>query len=539
MGEPIFEACPDENPIPTLAGPGATKFWPTSFMNNHASRPLWLRRLPTVLLFIALLLTLLPSLDLGFVSDDYGHLVEAARLPITSSTDGLHRPLRNILFRLAYAAFGLNPAPYHLAMIVLHLALSALLYRFVLLLNRGHNAALVTVALFGFFPRSHQSLFWLAAAQDTVVAICAIVACSSLLCFRRQGGPGNYLLALVSFAVALGFKETAIAIFPLLVLLELTVNEGTATSLLRDGWKIYLPFMIVALLFLLWVFSEKLFGWTGQAQSYYAFQSWSQSLKLAAKFVLNMLLPFSGPAEVRETFRNSFLATVVSLVSLAIAAATLALVEIRRSLFAVGWILIAMAPTAAFGLYTDRYLLLPFVGLALLLGFIAEAAIARFETRKFIAAGLVYGLVCFYLVAAVPSLLRYHRSWREAGSEVRATIDEVRRLYPNVPKGSALYFVNLTHSRDNGQVYVFNTSLKGALSAGGYDSSIVAERTFNSGNPDEQQLAGQLQTCSSANSNGTPGTYVFLFEKGVIDVTGDCGRELVQASRTKHPELWR
>ena len=505
----------------------------------HLPGSLWLRRLPTLLLFVALLLTLLPSWNLGFVSDDYGHLVEAARLPITSSTVGLHRPLRNVFFRIAYAAFGLNPGPYHLVMIALHLTLVALLYRFVLLLSRGQNAALVAVAIFGFFPRNHQSLFWIAAAQDTVVAICAVIACSSLLRFRRQGHRMDYILALASFVIALGFKETAIAIFPLLLLLEITFGRENSATKGSKRWAIYLLFMFVSGVYLLWVFGPKLFGWTGEAQNYYGVQSWSQSLKLGAKFVLNMLAPFSRPLEVREVFSHPLAAVVVSLVALTIAGAGLALCRKRELALTVGWVLVAMAPTAVFGLYTDRYLLLPFIGLALLLGFIAEAAIARIKVKRFVSQAILCGLLCLYLLAAVPALLRYQVSWKEAAREVQNTIAETRKLYPRVPDGSLLYFVNLPHSTNNGQVYVFNTSLNGALSAGGYDRSITGERTFESDNPAERQLVEQLQSCSSAPSTSTPATYVFLHEKGVIDVSGDCGRDLVQASRIKHPELWR
>ena len=507
--------------------------------DTHLPGSLWLRRLPVLLLFVALFFTLLPSWNLGFVSDDYGHLVEAARLPITSSTDGLHRPLRNIFFRLGSAAFGLNPAPYHLVMILLHLTLVALLYRFVLLLNHGKTAAFITVALFGFFPRSHQSLFWVAAAQDTVVAICTLIACFSLLQFRRRGRLTDYFLALVAFLIALGFKETAIAIFPLLLLLEVTIARRESTAKPGIPWRVYLPFLIVTGLYLSWVFGPRLFGWAGEAQNYYAVQSLSQSIKLAVKFVINMLLPFSGPVEARELLSRPLLGFVVVIEVLAMAAAGLVLVRRREMLLSVGWIAIGMAPTAVFGLYTDRYLLMPFMGLALLVGFIVEASMARLRAKELAVQGVLVALVCLYLFAAIPSLLGYESNWREAAREVQATVAQARKLHPQVPSGSVLSFVNLTHSRNNGQIYVFNTSLNGALAAGGFDH-VIGQRTFSTENSHEEQLVKSLLSCSTSDpAHAAAGTYVFVYIHGLIDVSGDCGNQVVEISRVKDPELWK
>lgn len=506
-------------------------------MNNEAAslrRSIWVQQLPLVLLLSALLIPLLPSWNLGFVSDDYGHLVEAARLPITSSTDALHRPLRNILFRLASAVFGLNPAPYHFVMIALDLILVALLYRFVLLLNDGRYAAFVAAAIFGFFPRSHQSLFWVAAAQDTVVGICALIACSAFLRYRRTGRWATCILALVSFSIALGFKETATAILPLLILLDATFGRQKSGSEVNHRWKAFLPFLIVTGLYLTWVLGD------GAAQRYYGAQNFSQAVKLAAKFVLNMLVPFSSPVEVREVLGHIVPAIVVSLEVLIIAVASIALVRPRELSFAIGWIVIAMGPTPVFGFYTDRYILLPFAGLAVLLGFIAEAVVARAGTKKLAVEAAVVGFVCLYLFASIPCLFRYQASWREAAREVRATVNETRRLHPNVPNGSIFYFVNLTHSKAHGQVYVFNTSLNGALWAAGYDSSITGRRTFRADNSAEQRLVQQLLGCPRARvSDSTPGQYIFVFKETLIDVTGECSKRIIDSSRIENPELWK
>jgi hypothetical protein len=506
-----------------------------------AQQPIWWRRLPLLLLFGALFFTILPSWNLGFVSDDYGHLVEAATFSPVYATDGLHRPLRNIVFKIAFAAFGLNAVPYHAVLIALHLVVVALLYRFVLLLNASRCAAFIAALLFGFFPRNHQSIFWIAAAQDSVVGICLLISCSAFLHYRRTGRRAEYVLALLSFAVALGFKETAVAILPLLLLLDITFGRRNADFKGDSRWKIYLPFLLVAGLYLIWVFGEKWFGAAGVPQRYYGFQDFSHSLKLAAKFVLNMLVPFSPPVEVKGIFGHAASAVAVSAVIATIAIASFTLLTRRQLSLAVGWILIAMAPTAGFGLYTDRYLFMPVIGMALLLGFIGDAVALRVKTSRsaWPVVG-VAGVASLYLCAAVPCLLRYQQSWRQAAHEIQATIDETKKLHPVVPNRSVFYFVNLTHSTNQGQVYVFNTSLNGALWAGGYDRSVTGQRTFSSDSPAEEELTQQLLECPHADRlHATLGNYVLVHKDRLTDVGGDCADRLVATSRARDPELWK
>lgn len=509
--------------------------------NTGVPQSVWFRQLPLILLLGALFLTILPSWNLGFVSDDYGHLVEAAKFSPTSATDGLHRPLRNIVFKIAYAAFGLNPVPYHAVLITLHLVLVALLYRFVLLLNAGRYAAFIAAVLFGFFPRSHQSIFWIAAGQDSVVGICMLISCSAFLRYKSTGRRAEYILALLSFMVALGFKETATAILPLLLLLDITFGRRNACHEGNNRWKIYLPFLIVTALYLTWVFAEKLFGTAGVSQQYYGFQNCSQALKLAAKFMLNMVVPFSPPVEVREIFAHIASAVTVFVAIAAIAVTSVALLTLRQLSLAVGWIFIAMAPTAGFGLYTDRYLLMPFVGIALLLGFVCEAIVLRIKTRTWTARVAGSGAAaCLYLCLAIPCLFRYQTSWREAAREIETTINEAKKLHPDVPNGSVLCFVNLTHSKNNGQVYVFNTSLNGALWAAGFDRSVIGKRTFSSDSPAEQRLTLQLLECPQADRvHATLRNYVFLYKDRLTDVCGDCADKLVATSRARNPDLWQ
>lgn len=516
---------------------------PLIYVKNHDPREsqfIWRRWALLIPVLSVLFATLLPSWNLGFVSDDYKQLVEAADLPITTSLDGMHRPLRDILFRFAYATFGLNSAPYHIVMVALHLLSVVLLYRFVLLLRGGEFAALVAAVLFGFFPRNHQSIFWLAAAPDTVVAICSLLTFSAFLQYRNTGKGLYYYLSLMSFSLALGFKETATAILPMLPLLDVYCGKRVSDFLRSKLWQDYLPFLVVISAYLLWVFSDQLFGQGGLTQNYYSFRIGASSVKIIARSILNMMLPFSSAVELKEAIKNILLPTTVLLELVTIIVASLALGRMKELLLAGGWVLVNMSLTAI-ALYTDRYLLMPFMGVAILVGFIAEAIVVRTQKKRLPVQLGVLALLCVYVFASVVHLLNYQRSWGEAAHEVQAIVGETRRLHPDVPDGGIFYFVNLSHSRNRGQVYVFNNGLNGALWAQGYDRSVTAQRTFSSNNPSQQKLMEQLLACQSSDvTDATRRSYILIYHDGqLVDLSSECADKIIVTSREESPELWK
>lgn len=490
-------------------------------------------------LFCALLLLfalLLPSWKIGFVCEDYCHLVEeTARLPLFASLDGLHRPLRNIVLKLAYDSLGLNSAPYHLAIIFLHLAAVALLYRFMLRLGSSRFAALVAAVLFGFFPRNHQAMFWVSVGVDSIVAICALTAGAAFLDFLEQGGARSYCVALFAFVFALGFKETGIAILPLLFLIELAFARERRFSLRRAALH-YLPFIAIAGGFVLWVAGA--FGRAPVAQTFYSAQSISQTIKMAIKFFLNMALPFNAPVEARDLLHQLPLLFALLVIAIGGALAIFRLVPFRKILFTCGWVVVTMAPTVGFGFYNDRYLCFPFMGVAMLLGFLTEEFVRR-RSEQPLACGAVLLLLVAYTALASARLVHYERSWAAAGEEIRLTMTSAHRLHPRVPNDSVISFVNLTHSREKGQIYIFNVGLNGTLWAYGYPPSVTGRRTFAVPDPREERLVRRLLSCREKISAPPDNRYTLLLAHGLRDVTSRCAEVAVEQSQREAPDLWK
>lgn len=285
---------------------------------------------------------------------------------------------------------------------------------------------------------------------------------------------------------------------------------------------------------MLWI--RGFFGHGPVPQRFYGIQSLGQSVKLAIKFALNMILPFGPPVEVRNVFANLALFNAVLFITAALGAGACALVQPRKILLCLGWFLVAAAPTAVLGFYTDRYVGLPFVGLAILVGFIAQGAVGRKER---LSRWIIPSLMGVYVVVSAFSLLGYKSQWRQAADKIDCTMNETRRLRPNVPARSVLYFVGLQHSYADGQVYVFNTGLDGMLWAWGYDKSVTARRSFRSNDPPERQLARRLSV-AAADLHPPNGHYVFLSgPAGLKDISGGWAWKIVAQSVLEEPALWR
>jgi hypothetical protein len=176
---------------------------------------------PVLPILVVILVVASPSWKLGLVSDDLALLVEGGRQWFAKSSVGVYRPIGGFLVSVGVALFGLDPIPYRIAMTGLYLLAVAVLYRLTFQLGGGWVAATVAGAVFGFFPRNHQALFWNVSSQDLIVGASSLMVFSFFLKYRDEGKPRDYAVALLSFLLALGVKESASVILPMLLLIEM------------------------------------------------------------------------------------------------------------------------------------------------------------------------------------------------------------------------------------------------------------------------------------------------------------------------------
>ncbi len=192
------------------------------------------------MLALASALPFLPTLGHGFVWDDHEQVVNNPLLHTWSSlgsffqrdvlalsrADDQHsnyyRPLFFSLCLLLYQLFAANPVGWHAAAIAVHVAVVLASFGFARRLGLGPGTAFAAALLFAVHPVHGESVAWVAAAfNDPPAALAVLGALAAHLAWRRGGGRHWLTAAIAAFAVALGFKESALALLLLLPLVEL------------------------------------------------------------------------------------------------------------------------------------------------------------------------------------------------------------------------------------------------------------------------------------------------------------------------------
>lgn len=492
------------------------------------------------LLLFLLGLLLVPVLNIGFVADDFYLLVDDLALPLTASHDGMHRPLRNAVFKLLSGNLGVHHVlPYRILVIASFAAALALLFRLAQRLGAGRAGALAGVFFLAFCPRNQEVLFWFAAWQDIVTAVFALLACLAFLNFRDSGRTSSLWLAAIAYAAALGFKETMVVIPALLLLIECYRQRSFSQLKTREFWRAYILFAGILLAYCVYFFMNSgmaaLAGRT--TQGYYGFQGILRTAIGLVRALLNIALPFAlsfTPRGIQPHYP-----AILLMEALFLALLIWRLRLWRLAALTAGWLVCTMLPTAAFAGYfnADRYLFVSLVGVAL---FIALLVGEILQTRHARVGGLaVCAAAAIYTFAGLSQLSDFRGFWRGAGDEVTMVVTETVRLCPKLPDSAEVDFVNMTHTL--GPVApVFSSGLPGSLHANGFPPSVRILRDFSQpDSADQRRLVERLEQCPAGAPAGPAARTVLVKAgDGLLKPDTACASPIVDQDRSQRPAAW-
>lgn len=189
---------------------------------------------PAILLAIATLLAYFPATRCGYIWDDD---VYVTGNPLLTAPDGLRRiwfsldspsqyfPLVYTTFRIEHALWGLNPAGYHWANILLHTANALLLWR--LLTRLRVPGAWLAAALFALHPVQVESVAWITERKNVLMGFFFLLSLRAWVEFIGNATKRKwmfYALALVCYALAL-FSKTTACTLPAALLLVLWLKK--------------------------------------------------------------------------------------------------------------------------------------------------------------------------------------------------------------------------------------------------------------------------------------------------------------------------
>jgi len=484
-----------------------------------------------VLLIVLLGFVVLPTLNLGFVGDDFTLLVPDKPLPLTQSEDELHRPLRNAILRIVESQLGIQQVlPYRLIVAGSFVAALMLIFRLTRRLGANRLGALTADFVLAFFPRNQEVLFWFAAWQDLVAAIAVLLACLSFLDFREFGRRFSLGVAALAYVIALGFKETTVVLPVLLVSIDFYRQRSISSFSQRSFWRAYIPFACILLAYVIYFFADSgLASLAGRRTGgYYGFRGFGRLFAAVVRTLINIALPFSITVGLKDIHWWHLVVLLCEL-----GAGLLLIWRFHlwaAAILTASWLVCTILPTAtfanSFGML-DRYLFVPMLGVAVFAGLLVGALVVSPKgARYFIPACIALAL---YTSLGISQLMLSREVWRRTGKQSAMVIQETMRLCSMLPAGSEVDIINVT----------FGNGLREALRANGLSGSLRILRNSSTSDSQQQRLVAELLRCAGPAVN-TARKQTFLMEEGgrILRLDSECASSLVDSDRARRPGAW-
>lgn len=371
----------------------------------------------TLLLGLVLAVTALvysPALRFAFVFDDHWQLIENQWVQAwrfvpgyfaghvwqhlgAKPPDNYYRPLNFLWYRVNDALFGLNPAGWHGAAILLHVLATFLAYLVARRVTGRPLVAVATALLFGIHPMRHDVVGWVSGTTESLYAVLLFAAFLAYLRSREGHRAAWIFISCAWYGLALLSKEPAI-LLPAIVFTHawlygcranpapdthqqsarLLPEPPSLSRRLLDAASVALAYLPVAAAYLavrssvLHGFSHPKVDITGRTLVF--------SLPSIAWFYVRQWLLPNRMSEFYETpLQSHFDAADVLLPVLALVALALILWLVRNKLgsrdvaFSVVWMCAFLLPVFDLGVFPqgdivhDRYFYVPSFGASLLL----------------------------------------------------------------------------------------------------------------------------------------------------------------------------
>jgi protein O-mannosyl-transferase len=201
-------------------------------------------------------ITFYPSIRNGFVWDDTGYILGNSlikRLSLDNMEKMLttfffsnYHPLVLITYAWEYFFFKLNPLPYHVVNILLHLANCFLVFFFFKRLTSGKIVAFVVATLFAIHPLHVESVAWVSSRKDLLYSLFYLSSLISYLTYLGQEQPRKYYwFALFLFSLSLLSKSMAVTLPFVLFLTDYYYRRKIDFTMIKEK----LPFFFLAFVF--------------------------------------------------------------------------------------------------------------------------------------------------------------------------------------------------------------------------------------------------------------------------------------------------
>ncbi|MCL4530020.1 MAG: glycosyltransferase family 39 protein, partial [Chloroflexi bacterium] len=377
-----------------------------------------------------------PATKIGFVNNDWIYLDSVARWNpqlyfyrffVPGVWNTWYRPIFGLYIWIMFVAFGPSPSPFHLGYVILHVFNGLLVFTLVKRVSANLPLASIAALLWVGFPAYSKAVFWMS-TPDTIEMFFYLGSAVFWLDFLQNGKRIHFLLAFVTFLLALMTKETSVTLPVILFLVD--------RILIRDSieWRglvrRYLPFLLVWAPYLLMEYL------VNAGNSYVGFAGYGFGVHVFWN-LLNSLATLICPWRSDPPF-TYVLATVIIVLFV-----VLTLVRKSAVLALLGTLVILnLLPVIGFSAqwFEMRYL----YGAAIAMSVIFAAVLAggwnplRYQKSHMLLASAVVGLA---LVVNGTSVGEAIAGWGEIARQRATPFRDIEQSHPTFPNPTKLYFI--------------------------------------------------------------------------------------------------
>ncbi len=168
-----------------------------------------------------------------------------------------YHPLTTLTYLIEFHFFGLNPLPYHVANVVLHLICTLLVYKCCEKLSGSGLTAMVVSILFAIHPMHVESVAWVSERKDVLYAAFYLLSLNAYLQYIENGQTKKYILTLLFFIASLLSKAAAVTLPVLLIAVDVYKGRDISKKTLMEK----APLLLLSLLFgIINIFAQKAGG---------------------------------------------------------------------------------------------------------------------------------------------------------------------------------------------------------------------------------------------------------------------------------------
>jgi tetratricopeptide (TPR) repeat protein len=164
----------------------------------------------------------------------------------SSYEQGNYHPLTMLTYCIEYTKFKLNPKPYHIHNLLLHILNALLVFGFIWLLTKQKWVALITSILFAIHPMHVESVAWVSERKDVLYSFFYLAALCSYIFYleKEKNKIAFYVLTFLLFIVASLSKAMAISFPIVLFTIDYFLNKKITTKNVLEK----IPFLVVSII---------------------------------------------------------------------------------------------------------------------------------------------------------------------------------------------------------------------------------------------------------------------------------------------------